>query len=54
MVQIDIPVAFGTGSLFAAAVGQGLRADASLGGVDRKCTRYCATAMYKSNGPPQS
>jgi hypothetical protein len=27
MVQIDIPVAFGTGSLFAAAVGQGLRSD---------------------------
>jgi hypothetical protein len=27
MVQIDIPVAFGTGSLFAAAVEQGLRSD---------------------------
>ena len=27
MVQIDIPVAFGTGSLFAAAVGKGLRSE---------------------------
>ena len=27
MVQIDIPVAFGTGSIFAAAVEQGLRSD---------------------------
>jgi hypothetical protein len=29
MVQIDIPVAFGTGSLFAAAVQQGLRSEKS-------------------------
>ena len=29
MVQIDIPVAFGTGSLFAAAVEQGLRSERS-------------------------